>query len=167
MTEQTEHAALMAFLRAQRQSVLAIVEGLGGDRIRQVTVPSGWTPLGMIEHLAHAERFWFQQVLTGPASALPWPPADAGNNQGGPFVTAHQQEEVLSFYRQQCAASDEVLASTSLTAAPSGNVPADLAGEMHAVRDIVLHMIEETARHAGHLDIARELIDGSTGLGAR
>lgn len=45
MTEQTERAALMAFLRAQRQSVLAIVEGLDGDRIRQVTVPSGWTPL--------------------------------------------------------------------------------------------------------------------------
>jgi len=64
-------------------------------------------------------------------------------------------------------ASDEVLASTSLTATPSGNVPADLADEVHAVRDIVLHMIEESARHAGHLDIARELIDGQTGLGAR
>ncbi len=84
-----------------------------------------------------------------------------------PFVTARQPAEVLSFYREQCAASDEVLASTSLTATPCGNVPPDLADEIYSVRDIVLHMIEETARHAGHLDIARELIDGHTGLGAR
>jgi uncharacterized damage-inducible protein DinB len=165
MSEEAERAAVMAYLRAQRQSVLAIVENLDDDRMRQVTVPSGWTPLGLIEHLAHAERFWFQQVLTGRAAALPWPP-DSGDS-GDAFVTGHGVEEVLAFYREQCEVSDKALASTAFAATPSGNVPADMTNEIHAVRDIVLHMIEETARHAGHLDIARELIDGRTGLGPR
>lgn len=166
MSEEAERAALMAYLQAQRQSIIAIVENLDDNRMRQVTVPSGWTPLGLIEHLAHAERFWFQQVLTGRAAALPWPP-ESGDSGNGAFVTGHGLEEVLAFYCEQCAISDKELASTALSASPSGNVPADMANEIHAVRDIVLHMIEETARHAGHLDIARELIDGRTGLGPR
>jgi uncharacterized protein YndB with AHSA1/START domain len=165
---QAERASLTAFLQAQRRSVLAIVEGLGDVSARKVVVPSGWTPLGVIEHLAHAERLWFQQVLAGRAGPLPWPPS-GDDNEGGPFVTSHQLEEVLDFYRKQCEVSDEVLARTALTASPSGEVPSDLvvADDIHTARDIVLHMIEETARHAGHLDLARELIDGRTGLGAR
>ena len=85
MRHHAGRAALTAFLQAQRHSVLEIVEGLDDDRIRQVSVPSGWTPLGMVEHLAHAERFWFQQVLTGRAAALSWPPAGAGNDHEGPL----------------------------------------------------------------------------------
>ncbi len=122
----------------------------------------------MIEHLAHAERLWFQQVLTGRADPLPWPPGE-DDSQGGPFVTAHPAQEVLDFYRRQCAASDEALARTALTAAPAGQVPSGLpvTDDIRTARDIVLHMIEETARHAGHLDLARELTDGRTGLGPR
>ncbi|HZR50739.1 MAG TPA: DUF664 domain-containing protein [Streptosporangiaceae bacterium] len=161
---QAERAALMGFLQAQRRSVLAIIEGLDEDSIRTAVVPSGWTPLGVIQHLGHAERLWFQKILTGTASPLPWPP-----NESGPFVTAHPLDEVLDFYRNQCAISDENLASTALTAGPAGEVPSFLsvADEIHTVRDMILHMIEETARHAGHLDLARELIDGRTGLGPR
>jgi hypothetical protein len=65
MTGQAERAALTAFLQAQRQSVVAIIEGLDENGVREVAVPSGWTPLGMIEHLAHAERFWFQHLSPG------------------------------------------------------------------------------------------------------
>lgn len=128
----------------------------------------GWTPLGLIEHLAHAERLWFQQVLTGQADPLPWPPGE-DDDQGGPFATTHQAQDVLDFYRRQCAASDQALARTALTAALTGQVPVGLpiTGDIHTARDIVLHMIEETARHAGHLDLARELTDGHTGLGPR
>jgi len=165
---QAERASLAAFLQAQRRSVLAIVEGLDDDRLRESVVPSGWTPLGLIEHLAHAERLWFQQVLTGRADPLPWPPGE-DDSPGGPLATAHPAQAVLDFYRGQCAASDEALARTPLTAAPAGQVPPGLpvTGDIHTARDIVLHMIEETARHAGHLDLARELADGRTGLGPR
>ena len=160
---QAERASLMNFLQAQRRSVLAILDGLGDEALYKVVVPSGWTPLGIVEHLAYAERFWFQQVLTGQAGPPPWSDAvDA-------FVTKHPVDEVLSFYRSQCAISDEVLAHTALLATPPGAVPSRIAvsKEVHTTRDVILHMIEETARHAGHLDLARELIDGSTGLGPR
>ena len=164
---QAERATLTAFLQAQRRSVLAIIEGLSDDQARQAVAPSGWTPLGLIEHLGGAEYFWFQIVLAGRAAPLGPPSED--DSEGGPFVTEDPMPEVLAFYQQQCAASDEVLARTALTASPSGEVPSHLAvaDDIHTARDIILHMIEETARHAGHLDLARELIDGHTGLGPR
>jgi uncharacterized protein YndB with AHSA1/START domain len=164
---QAERATLMAFLQAQRRSVLAIIEGLSDDQVRQAVVPSGWTPLGIIEHLGGAEWFWFQMVLAGRADPLGPPGED--DNEGGPFVAEDPLQEVLAFYQKQCAASDEVLARTALTASPSGEVPSHLAvaDDIYTARDVVLHMIEETARHAGHLDLARELIDGRTGLGPR
>lgn len=162
---QAERASLMGFLQAQRRSVLAIVDGLDEDGIRTAVVPSGWTPLGVIEHLGYAERLWFQRVLTGQVAPLPWPQDETGSA----FVTGHPLADVLGFYREQCAISDENLARTALTAAPSGEVPSFLGirDEIRTTRDIILHMIEETARHAGHLDLARELIDGHTGLGPR
>ena len=75
--------------------------------------------------------------------------------------------DVLEYYREQCRRSDEVLSSLSLGAAPKGRHGDPEVDEPPSVRWIVLHMIEETAGHSGHLDIARELLDGRTGLGLR
>ncbi|MDQ2743329.1 MAG: DinB family protein [Chloroflexota bacterium] len=161
-----ERAELLAFLTSQRQSVLAIVDGLNDVALRQTVVPSGWTPLGMIEHLAYAERFWFQHVVSGEVGELPWP-ASKAEEEDGPFTSSQTVDAVLAFYRDQCARSDAVLTTTPLTAAPRGQIPPGLADLARDARTIVLHMIEETARHAGHLDVARELIDGRTGLGSR
>ena len=74
---------------------------------------------------------------------------------------------MLAFYRRQTVHSDGILASTSLDFHPAGAIPPDMANEIHTVRDVILHMVEEVARHAGHLDIARELPDGTTALGPR
>ena len=63
--------------------------------------------------------------------------------------------------------SDEILAGSQLGSQPAGRVPPDMADEIHTVRDVVLYMVEEVARHAGHLDITREILDGQTGLGPR
>ena len=70
-SQDLEGQALLMFLNAQRASVLAIVDGLGEDALRTPVVSSGWTPLGLIEHLGHAERHWFQQVAMGSAAPLP------------------------------------------------------------------------------------------------
>ncbi|WP_309116867.1 DinB family protein [Saccharothrix sp.] len=155
-----EKEALAAFLAAQRTSVQAILEGLDEAALRTAVLPSGWTPLGMVEHLGHAERHWFQEIVTGRAEPLP---------EGGdlPMTTSRSVEEVFAFYREQCALSDAVLAATPLTAVPVGRHPTPFADQIAEFRDVVLHMIEETARHAGHLDVARELLDGTTGLGPR
>ncbi|MBO4271419.1 DUF664 domain-containing protein [Microbispora triticiradicis] len=149
------------FLEAQRASVLAIIEGLDDEALTTPLLPSRWTPLGLVEHLGYAERHWFQEIATGSAEPLPWPDRDV------PLTTPRQPAEVFAFYRDQCERSDAVLASMPLSAPPRGRHPAPLGDEITDLRRIVLHMIEETARHAGHLDIARELIDGKTGLGPR
>ncbi len=160
-----ERDALRHFIDAQRGSVLAIVDGLDERDLRRPMIPSGWTPLGMIEHLAYAESYWFAQVISGGAD-LPGNRA-ADEAETGPFTTRSPAAEVLTFYRRQVILSNEILASTSLDSRPAGAVLPDLAEEIHTARDVVLHMIEETARHAGHLDIARELLDGKTALGPR
>lgn len=162
-----ERDVLSALLQAQRRSVLAIVDGLDERDMRRPAVLSGWTPLGMIEHLAHAERFWFTQVITATADPLSdYSPGEAEADEG-PFATSRPVHDVLAFYQEQVARSNEILARTPLDSRPAGRIPPDMADDIHTVRDVVLHMVEEVARHAGHLDIARELLDGATGLGPR
>ena len=76
-------------------------------------------------------------------------------------------EAVFAYYREQCRRPDEILAATPLSAPPRGRHPGPIADEITDLRGVVLHVIEETARHACHLDVVRELIDGRTGLGPR
>jgi hypothetical protein len=173
MTSNADHAGeasdemLRAFLRAQRESVLAIVEGLSEEAWHRSVVPTGWTPAGMLEHLGGAEWHWFQGVVAGKQPELPGD-ADEGQPPYDPmsvvFTTDASPAEVLAFYRGQCAESESVLAATPLSAPPRGTHG---RYEPPNVRWVVLHMIEETARHAGHLDLARELLDGKVRLGAR
>jgi uncharacterized damage-inducible protein DinB len=164
--ETAEATALMAFLEAQRASVLAIVDGLDADELATSVLPSGWTPLGLIEHLGHAERHWFQDVATGSAAPLPWP-EDPDEDEDAPFTTSRPAEVVFAFYRDQIERANAVLASTPLSSRPLGRHNREGADDVTDLRFIVLHMIEETARHAGHLDVVRELLDGRTGLGPR
>lgn len=155
--------AALTILAAQRASVLTIVDGLDEASMRRSVVPSGWTPLGVVEHLAGAEVFWFDVVAAGRPPTMPWP----GTGSEGPWVSDHPVAEVLAFYRDQARRSDAALAQLAWDEPPRGFVPPDMPELAVDVATIVLHVIEETARHAGHLDIARELLDGRTGLGPR
>lgn len=83
------------------------------------------------------------------------------------FVIDLPSAEIIGLYRDQCARSDAVLAATPLSTPPRSRHGVPGKSEPPNVRWVVLHMIEETVRHAGHLDIARELIDGQTGLRPR
>ncbi|MEO3750543.1 DinB family protein [Streptomyces sp. B6B3] len=157
-----EKETLTRFLRAQRTSVLAIVDGLDPAALVTPALPSGWTPLGMIEHLGYSERHWFQEVVLGRAEPLAWPDDDHA-----PLTTPRPPAVVFAFYREQCERSDAVIEATPLAAPPRGRHPGPFAAEAPDLRAIILHMIEETARHAGHLDAARELLDGRAGLGPR
>jgi hypothetical protein len=166
--EDKDDQALLDFLHAQRNVVLSIVEGLDEEAWHRSVVPSGWTPAGLVEHLGGAEWHWFQGVVAGkhpePAPGdedlPPYDPMAA-------FVSNEPSAEIIGFYREQCASSDAVLAVTPLSAQPRGRHGVPGQDEPPDVRWVVLHMIEETARHAGHLDIARELIDGQIRLGQR
>ncbi len=157
-----ERASLRHYLSAQRDSVLAIVDGLGEDVMHRRVLPSGWTIAGMIEHLGDAERVWFETVVAGVPAV-----GDAAADDGPGFSTTRAVPIVLSRYRARCVKSDLILDRVSFDDAPAGEIPADMTEDIQTVRDVVLHMIEETARHAGHLDVVRELVDGRTGLGPR
>jgi len=165
--EDVEKRALLDFLDAQRAIVLAIVAGLPEDTLRTPVLPSGWTPLGLVKHLGFAERHWFQRVATGSVSELSWAELPGEEEGRQPFTTGLPAEVVLGFYRDQCERANAFVAATPLSEPPRGRHRGDPAGEICDLRRIILHMIEETARHAGHLDIARELADNRTGLGQR
>lgn len=141
---------LNAFLDWLRASVARKVEGLSEADARKRLVPSETTLLGLVKHLAYVERWWFQYNFAGLDVYL----------LEDDFVLEPDEtiDRILDFYRAECAKSREVVAGAS---------PDDHAGRAErrdtTLRWITIHMIEETARHAGHADILREQIDGSRG----
>lgn len=161
-----EKVDLLECLQYQRSSVLSVVDGLSEEAWHTSIVPSGWTPAGFLEHLGGAEYHWFRQVVAGlPDDPLPegeeptpWDPTAA-------FVSDLPSQEIVAFYIAQCKYSDGILANVSMSTKPIGRHALD--EEVPSVRVVVLHMIEETATHSGHLEIARELLDGRTRMGNR
>ena len=120
----------------------------------------------MVEPLGGVERHWFLEVVDGSEVELSW---DAGRPDYRPeaaLTCDRAADEVVSYYREQCKRGDEVLARTSMSAGPRGRHGDDDL-EVPSVRWVVLHVIEETTAHSGHLDIAREILDGRTNLGKR
>ena len=155
---------LLEYLEYQRSSVRSIVGGLNEDAWHTPIVASGWTVGGMVEHLGGVERHWFAEVVAGEQVDLPW---DEGRPLYDPemaFTCDRPSSDVLGYYREQCDRSDGILAGVSLSDAPRGRRGDD---EIPNVRVVILHVIEETAAHSGDLEIARELLDGTTGRGLR
>src|SRR5262249_7591305 len=153
--------ALLRVLNQQRQHVLTILDGLDEAALRRPVLPSGWHSLGIVQHLAlDVERFWFRAVLgadpelvelfTGGSAPDSWKP--------GEELTA---PDVFAAYRREPDLADAVITANS-PETPLGWWPQEMFGEphVHDLRDLLLHVIAETACHAGHLDAAREIIDG-------
>jgi uncharacterized damage-inducible protein DinB len=163
-SDTAERQALLACLDGQRAIVLAVVAGMAEEALRKPVLPSAWTPLGMLKHLGFAERHWFKRVMTGSVGELPWDETPSEEEGRKPFTTELPTEVVFGFYQEQCAHANAIVAATPLSAPPRGRHPGDPAGKICDLRRIILHMIEETARHAGHLDVVRELTDNRTGL---
>jgi len=156
-----EKAMLLATLDNQRDHVLGILEGLSEDDLARPILPSGWTCLGLVQHLAlDVERWWFWQVMAGeahldePAIENAWRVAPDTPPAG-----------VLEMYRREVERAKGVIGALPLDAEPKW-WPDGLFGSwrLHNLRHIMLHVITETACHAGHLDAVRELIDGRTWL---
>ncbi|MGC2486877.1 MAG: DinB family protein [Acidimicrobiales bacterium] len=165
MSEQDdEKAALQHFLEVQRSSVRSIVQGLSEEAWHTSVVPSGWTPAGFVEHLAGAEQHWFQEVIAGIAFVPPDDEDFVPYDPYAAFTSDLSSAEVLQVYREECENSDAVIAGVTMSSRPLGRHGDD---EVPSVRWVMLHMIEETATHSGHLEIARELLDGQTRLGNR
>ncbi|MEV5607303.1 DinB family protein [Streptomyces sp. NPDC052225] len=158
-TPNPEIQTLLPVLEGQRRHVLGILDGLGPDALRQPVLPSGWNCLGLVQHLAlDVERFWFRAVVRGEKDVITSLSDDGDAWQVDAEVPA---AEVLEQYRAQTGLADTIIRATPLDA-PLAWWPHHLFGEphLHTHRDVLLHVITETACHAGHLDTARELLDG-------
>ena len=150
---------LVRHLDAQRRHVRGILGGLTEEQLHRAVLPSGWHCLGLVRHLALAdERYWFRCVVAGePLDCLPEGPD--GDWHVGPEVTA---ADVFERYEDDIRRSDAIIAATALDAPPRRSDPvwARWGLELPDLRSVLMHVITETAVHAGHLDAVRELIDG-------
>jgi Protein of unknown function (DUF664) len=159
MSHETD--ALLKSLDAQREHVLGILEELPDEALRRSVLPSGWSCVGLVQHLAlDVECFWFRQVVAGEKVAR-----EPGGDASAWLVDANvPPAHVFNRYRQEIERANQIIAATSLDAAPAAWP--DFFGEWRLpdLRAVVLHVITETACHAGHLDAARELLDGRTWL---
>ena len=155
-----EKEALNGFLDHYRRVMLDVCKGLTGDELRRSMTPTGTSLLGLVKHLAYCEQGWFQEVIAG--AKLDYPQYLLADPDADMRATDDETpDEIFELYRQSCDASRRVLAGVSLDDPAQGAA----APYNYNVRWVVLHMIEETARHAGHADVMRELIDGHTGTG--
>lgn len=153
-----EKDALMGWLDYHRATLLTKLDGLEDEALRRAVVPSGTSLLGLVKHLTEAEHHWFVDTYArageGPLFSTQEDPD--GDFRVGPGERA---EELVAGYLAVCERSRSILAEAdSLDDA----VPTERRGLLE-LRWILLHMIHETARHNGHADVIRELIDGRTG----
>jgi hypothetical protein len=155
----TEQGALGGFLDRQRDALISKLTGLSDQDARRAPTVSSLSLLSLVKHAAVWERRWFQIVVAGLVFPGEWSGEDEDGRATFDLAGDDTIASVVGFYRDQISLSDKVIAATDL-GAPVART--DLIGQN--VRYVVLHMIEETARHAGHADIIRETIDGHRGL---
>jgi uncharacterized protein DUF664 len=157
MESSTHKASLRKALTNQRDHILEALEALPDDALRRSVLPSKWTPLGLAYHLAmDVERFWFLDVMIGDADAIAEGVADGWHPPDDMSA-----ESVLALYRREIELANAVIDATPLDQPPA-NWPARwTTWRFRDLQEMMLHVITETAVHAGHLDAVRELVDGS------
>jgi len=166
MTDTGPKASLHRYLQTGRDALLWKLEGLGEYDVRRPMTPTGTNLLGLLKHLAYVEMGYFGPTFGRPVPEVePWLRDDVELNEDMWATTDESREDVLSLYRRAWAVTDATVEELPLDA--GGSVPwwhpDRRAVTLH---QILVHVIAETHRHAGHADIVRELIDGASGLRA-
>jgi uncharacterized damage-inducible protein DinB len=152
-TDSGEFDTAMAFLSFARQCVLKKTDGLAEKDLRRVLVDSGTSLLGLVQHLTVGERYWFGPDLFEPRSDDDW-------DFGMEVPADRPAQEVLQAYRDAIEESDKAVRAVG---DPAVVVARTADGERRTLRWVLAHMTSEVARHAGHADILREQLDGTTG----
>jgi Protein of unknown function (DUF664) len=154
---------LHRYLMAAREAMVWKLDGLSEYDVRRPLTPTGTNLLGLVKQLAGCEVDYFGEVFQRPFDAgLPWS-EDDGPNADMWARTDESREDIVGLYRRACEHSDATIAGLALEAA--GLVPWWQADRREVtLHQVLVHMVAETQRHAGHADIIRELIDGAAGL---
>lgn len=158
-----ERGQLTGWLDLQRSFVRMKCEGLSEEDAHRKLLPTSplMTMAGVVAHLRWNEYSWFQLNLMGVPNTGQTPWTEGGHVDAEMFVDDIPLGQLLDEYDAECAQSNETIAALSLDTVEQGPYAAN--GEAASLRYILCHMIEETARHVGHMDIIRELVDGRTG----
>jgi catechol 2,3-dioxygenase-like lactoylglutathione lyase family enzyme len=155
-----ERQMLESMLDWYREGVLLKVDGM--DQADATTTPlrSGTTVAGLVKHLALVEDSWFTHGLHQQPEPEPWASAPFHDDRDWEFHSAEHEplEASVALYEQACARSRAVAAAHDLD-----DTAVNRRGQVFSLRFVLLHLVEETARHLGHLDVLRELADGRTG----
>ena len=150
-----ERTTLIGFLQHERELVPWKVRDASDRVLGSVSTPTGLTLHGIVRHLENVERWWFRDVFAGQKDlSYDWTEDDPDGEWHVPEDVA--MADLLAAYARETALCDEVMA-----AAPSLNVVSEHRDV--SLRWIVVHLIEETARHLGHIDLLREQADGEVG----
>jgi uncharacterized damage-inducible protein DinB len=166
MTGSDPKADLHRYLQAARDALVWKLDGLSEYDIRRPMTPTGTSLLGLIKHLASVELGYFGDTFGRPSGEpSPWSEPGAEPNADMWATADESREHIVGLYQRAWAHADATIDALPLDAA--GRVPwwPDERNEV-TLHHILIHMIAETDRHAGHADIVRELIDGAAGLRA-
>lgn len=164
MTASDPKSDLHRYLKIAREALVWKLDGLAEYDIRRPMTPTGTNLLGLIKHVAGTEAGYFGDVFGRPfPEPLPWMEDEAGANADMWATAEESREEIIALYHRVQAHSDATIEALELDA--TGRVPWWPEGRDEVtLHRILIHMIAETDRHAGHADIVRELIDGAAGL---
>jgi hypothetical protein len=158
----TDPRTLLAeYLDYYRNAVLRKLDGMSEQALRESRLPSGWTPLGLLRHLTFMERRWFQWGFLAEPVAEPWGGGPPGSDWQVPETVS--PDELIAAFRAQAQRSREIVAAADLAATSKVGGRFSEFGDRPTLLWILFHVLQEYARHAGHLDIARELADGALG----
>ncbi|MEV4915614.1 DinB family protein [Streptomyces tirandamycinicus] len=155
-----ERTQLTTFLDYARDTARAKCAGVSAENARKALLPGSplMTMSGLINHLRWVEYYWFQVVFLGEEDQGPWTEEDPDREMR--VAVGFPLEQLLDEYAEQSARYRDLVAGNDLD---SRAERAGGDGRHVDLRWILLHLTEETARHNGHLDILREMLDGTTG----
>ena len=161
-----QKTVLLRYLQEGRDALLWKLEGLSEYDVRRPLVPTGTNLLGLVKHAASTEAWYLADVFGRPfPETLAWLADDSEPNADMWATADESRDEIVALYKRVWQSSDATVEALPLEA--PGVVPWWREETRHVtLRQILVHMIAETHRHAGHADIVRELIDGVAGLRA-
>ncbi|GAB2576627.1 DinB family protein [Streptomyces capparidis] len=151
---------LIGYLDWYREALTRKLAGLSDDRLRAPVEPLGWSPLGLVQHLGWVERRWMRWGFA--AEDVPAHPP-GGEEAEWTVPAGTPAAEVMAAYRAEVAATTSLVAAAGLADQARLGGRFRTADQAPSLGRILFHLLQEYARHVGHLDIARELIDGATG----
>ncbi|WP_427169989.1 DinB family protein [Arthrobacter sp. 92] len=160
-----QKAELLGYLRITRSDLLAKLDGLGEYDIRRPMTPTGTNLLGLVKHVASVQLGYFGEVFGRPSDQdVPWLAEDSAPDADMWATENESRAGIIDFHEFSARHSDATIESLALDS--EGEVPWWTPERRHVnLHQVLVHMCVETARHAGHADILRELIDGAIGNG--